>query len=107
MTESSQIRDKQNSHIILESEIIQQNNNCNNNPTTESHQEKTIQQNTNKIPENNLIEIDNLSASKLIVSHQELPKLPILKKNTKAQLKDSNEWITATLISRLGKATGK
>ena len=60
-----------------------------------------------------LKEIDNLSAllEKLSVSHRE-PKLlkpPTLKKNTKVQFqfKDSNEWRTAVLISRSGKATGK
>ena len=45
-TEPSQIRDKHNSHTILESEsedeIIQQNNNSNNHSTTENHQEETI-----------------------------------------------------------------
>ena len=60
-----------------------------------------------------LKEIDNLSASleKLSVSHREpkLPKPPTLKKNTKVQFqfKDSNEWRTAVLISRSGKATDK
>ena len=77
------------------------------------NQEKNILQNINIIPENSLKEIDNLSASleKLSVSHQEpeLSKLPTLKKNTKLQFqfKDSNEWRTAVLISRSGKATGK
>ena len=113
--EPSQIRDKHNSHTILESEsedeIIQQINN--NNSTIENHQEKNIQQNINTIPENGLKEIDNFSASleKLSVSHQEpeLSKPPTLKKNTKVQFqfKDSNEWRTAVLISRSGKATGK
>ena len=113
--EPSQIRDKHNSHTILESEsedeIIQQINN--NNSTIENHQEKNIQQNINTIPENGLKEIDNFSASleKLSVSHQEpeLSKPPTLKKNTKVQFqfKDSNEWKTAVLISRSGKATGK
>lgn len=88
-TESSQIRDKNNSHIYLKSEIIQQNNNCHNNPTIECHQVETIQQNISKISTNNLKEIDNLRVSleKLIVSHQVLPKLPILKKVPKSILK--------------------
>ena len=114
--EPSQIRDKHNSHTILESEsedeVIQQINN-NNNSTIENHQDKNIQQNINAVPENGLKEIDNLSASleKSSVSHQEpeLSKPPTLKKNTKVQFqfKDSNEWRTAVLISRSGKATGK
>ena len=60
-----------------------------------------------------LKEIDNLNASleKLSVSHREpkLPKPPTLKKNIKVQFqfKDSNEWRTAVLISRSGKATDK
>ena len=117
LTEPSQIRDKHNSHIIFVSEskdeIIHQSNNRNNNSTIENHQEVTTQQHINTIPENGLKEIDNLSASfeKLSVLHQEpeLSKPPILKKNTKVQFKfkDSNEWKTAVLISRLGKATGK
>ena len=62
----SQIRDKYNSHILLESksedETIQQNTNSNNS-TIENHQEETIPQNTNRIPENCLKKIGNLSAS--------------------------------------------
>ena len=117
MIEPSQIRDKHNSHIIFASEskdeIIHQSNNRNNNSTIENHQEVTTHQHINTIPENGLKEIDNLSASfeKLSVLHQEpeLSKPPILKKNTKVQFKfkDSDEWKTAVLISRLGKATGK
>ena len=72
-TESNQIRDKHNSHIILEleseDEIIQQNNISNNNPTIENHQEETVQQNINTIPENSIKEIDNLGASLEKVSH--------------------------------------
>ena len=115
-TEPSQIRDKHNSHFIFESEsedeIIQQNDNSYNDSNIEN-QEETIQQKFNTIPKNGLKEIDNASASleKLSVSHQEpeLPKPPTLKKNTKVQfqLKDSNEWRTAVLISRSGKTTGK
>ena len=115
LTGPSQIRDKNNSHIILESksedETIQQNNSYND--STIKNKEETIQQNINTIPENSLKEIDNLSASlkKLSVSHQEpeLPKPPTLKENTKVQFqfKDSNEWRIAVLISRSGKATGK
>ena len=115
-TEPSQIRDKHNSHIILESEsedeIIQQNNSSYNDSTI-GNQEETIHQNINAIPKNSLNEIDNLSASleKLSVSHQEpeLSKSPTLKKNTKVQFqfKGSNQWRTAVLISRSGKATGK
>ena len=111
-TDPSQIRDKHYSQIILESEsedeIIQQNSSSNNNLTIENHQEETI----NTIPQNGLKEIDNLSASleKLSASHQELElsKPPTWKKNTKVQFqfKDSNEWRTAVLISRSGKATG-
>ena len=62
---------------------------------------------------NSLKEIDNFSTSleKLSVWHQEpeLPKPPTLEKNTKIQFqfKDSNEWRTAALISKSGKATGK
>ena len=114
--EPSQIRDKHNGHTILESEsedeIIQQINDNNNNSTIEN-QEKYIPQNINTIPEKGIKEIDNLSASleKLSVSHQEpeLSKPPTLKKNTKVQFqfKDSNEWRTAVLISRSGKATRK
>ena len=82
-TKSSRIRDKHNNQITLglelEDEIIQQNNSSNNNPT--------IEQNINTIPVNDLKETYNLSASseKLSVSHQELPKLHTLKKNTKGQ----------------------
>ena len=58
LIEPSQIRDKYNSHIILESEsedqIIEQSNNNSNNSTIENYQEKTIQQNINTIPENSL-----------------------------------------------------
>ena len=70
LTEPSQIRDKHNSHIILESEsqdgIIQQNNNSYNDSTIENQYE-----NINAIPENSLQEIDTLRASleKLSVSH--------------------------------------
>ena len=116
-TEPSQIRDKHNSQIILElaseDEMTQQNNNSNNNPTIENYQEETIQQNINAIPENGLIEIDNLSASleKLRLLNQELQlsKPPTLKKNTNVQFKfkNSNEWRTTILISRSGKATDK
>ena len=89
MTEPSQIRDKHNSHIILESEsedeIIQHNSNSYNYSNIQN-QEETIQQN-NAIPENDLKEIGNLSASleKLSVSHQEpeLPKPPNLRKDTR------------------------
>ena len=85
--EASQIRDKFNSHIILESEsedeIIQQSNNSNNNSTIEN-QEETIMQNINTIPENGLKEIDNWSTSseKKSVSlwETELSKPPTLKK---------------------------
>ena len=117
LIEPSQIRDKHNSNIILESEskdeIIQQCNNSNNSSTIENHQEKNIQQKINTIPENGRKEIDNLSASseKLRVSYQEpeLSKPPTLKKKTQVQfqLKDSNEWRAAILISISGKATGK
>ena len=75
--------------------------------------EETIQQNINTIPENGFKEVDNLSAllEKLSVSHQEpgLLKPPTLKKDTNVQFqfKDSNEWRTAKLNSRSGKATGK
>ena len=62
----SQIRDKYNSRIPLasksEDELIQQNTNSNNS-TIENHQEETIPQNTNTIPENGLKETDKLSAS--------------------------------------------
>ena len=115
--EPSQTRDKQNNHIILKSEseddkIILQNNNSYNNSTIEN-QEETIQQNINTIPENDLKGNDKLSASleKLSASRKEpeLPKPPTLKKTTRVQfqLKDSNEWRTAVLISRSDKATGK
>ena len=69
---------------------------------------KTLMQSINEINE-----IDNLSASleKLSVSNQEpeLSKSPTLKKNTKVQFQfnGSNQWRTAVLISRSGKATGK
>ena len=116
LTGPSQIRDKHNSHIILESEsedeIMQQNNNTYNDSVIKN-QEETIQQNITTIPENGLQEIDNLSASleKLSVSHQEpeLPKPSSLKKNTKVkfQFKESNEWRTAVVISRSGIDTGK
>ena len=67
---------------------MKSSNNNNNDPTIENHQEETIQQNFNTIPENDLKGTDNLSASleKLKVSRQELPKPPTLKKNTKVQL---------------------
>ena len=56
-TEPSPIKDKHNSHIILESEsedeIIQQNNNSYNDSNIEN-QEETIQQNINTIPKNDL-----------------------------------------------------
>ena len=116
LTEPSQTKDKHNSHIILEAEsddeTIQHNNNNYNDSTIENQQE-TILQNIDAIPESRLKETDNLSASleKLSVSHQEseLPKPPTFKKNTKVQFqfKDSNEWRTAVLISKSGKATGK
>ena len=115
--EPSQIRGKNNSHIILESksedEIIQQSNNSNNNSTIENYQEETIKQNINTIPENGLKKIENLSTSlaKLSFSHQE-PELSMpatLKKNTKVQFqfKHSNEWRTTVLISRSGNVISK
>ena len=75
-TEQSQIRDKCNSHTILESEsedeIIEQNNSSKNDSTIKNRQGKAIQQNINAVPENGLKEIDNLNVSleKLSVSHE-------------------------------------
>ena len=66
LTGPSQIRDKYNKYITLESEsedeIIQQNDNSYNDSNIEN-QDETIQQNINTIPENGLKKIDNLSAS--------------------------------------------
>ena len=87
------------------------NNNSNNISTIKNHQEKTIQQNINTIPEKGLKEIDNLSASleKLSASHQEPEILIPPHRNARVQLqfKDSNERRTTVFISRSGKATAK
>ena len=62
----------------------------------------------------NIQDIDTLSTSleRLSVSNTRLPPLEndqVLRKsdNIRFKLKDVNEWKTATLISRSGKATGK
>lgn len=63
------------------------------------------------ICEKDLKETDNIIAPLEIlhVSHQKIPKPPVLKKNTKVQFqfKDMNKLKTAVLISRSCKVTAK